>query len=89
MQQKIKEQEQEVQIVERKQQIEIAEQEISRKEKELDSRVRQKSLNGSHNFHVPHLGFIKIVNFVAFRSRNRLRPKSSGPRRWRRRRGRG
>lgn len=39
MQQKIKEQEQEVQIVERKQQIEIAEQEIQRKERELDSKV--------------------------------------------------
>ena len=41
MQQKIKEQEQEVQIVERKQQIEIAEQEIQRKERELDSKVGQ------------------------------------------------
>ena len=40
MQQKIKEQDQEVAVVERKQQIEIAEQEILRKEKELDSRVR-------------------------------------------------
>jgi len=41
MQQKIKEQETEVRVVERKQQIEIAEQEILRKEKELDSKVHK------------------------------------------------
>lgn len=41
MQQKIKEQDQEVAVVERKQQIEIAEQEILRKEKELDSRIKK------------------------------------------------
>ena len=41
MQQKIKEQEAEVKVVERKQQIEIAEQEIMRKERELVSRVKK------------------------------------------------
>lgn len=41
MQQKIKEQETEVKVIERKQQIEIQEQEIMRKEKELDSKIRK------------------------------------------------
>ena len=41
MQQKIREQETEVKVVERKQQIEIQEQEILRKERELDSRIRK------------------------------------------------
>lgn len=41
MQQKIKEQEIQVQVVERAQQIEIQEQEIMRKERELDSKVRK------------------------------------------------
>ncbi len=41
MQQKIREQETEVKVVERKQQIEIQEQEIQRKERELDSRIRK------------------------------------------------
>ena len=40
MQQKIKEQETQVKVVERAQQIEIQEHEIMRKEKELDSRIR-------------------------------------------------
>ena len=83
MQQKIKEQEQEVQIVERKQQIEIAEQEIQRKERELDSKVRHQRCSKntiSHN--------ISLL-VVVFRSRNRPRPRSSGLRRWPRRRGRG
>ena len=41
MQQKIKEQEQQVMVVERMQEIEIAQQEIQRKERELDSRIRK------------------------------------------------
>ena len=41
MQQKIKEQETEVKVVERKQQIEIAEQEIHRAEMALNSRIRK------------------------------------------------
>ena len=41
MQQKIREQETEVRVVERRQQIEIAEQEILRREKELDSKIRK------------------------------------------------
>ena len=40
-QQKIREQETEVRVVERRQQIEIAEQEILRREKEPDSKIRK------------------------------------------------
>ena len=47
MQQKIKEQETEIKIVERKQQIEIAEQEILRKERELDSKVSESLIRHS------------------------------------------
>ena len=47
MQQKIKEQETEIKIVERKQQIEIAEQEIQRKERELDSKVSESLIHHS------------------------------------------
>ena len=47
MQQKIKEQETEIKIVERKQQIEIAEQEIARKERELDSKVSESLIHHS------------------------------------------